>query len=111
MNRLTASAGLLHRIGWDFPADSLELSKYVKLGPTGNSRIWQLYESLCANQNTDDGEPHCYESYVLIEPDGITNHINFRDPDDLLDRVCNVVALVLGHPDSNVQSPLVTRRF
>lgn len=86
----TASAGLLHLIGWEVASDSVDLSEHIKIGCTENSRIWQLYETLCAETQIDDGEPFWYDSYVLMEPDGATDNINFGDPYCLFDRVCNM---------------------
>lgn len=92
----TASAGLLHLIGWELGSDPIELSEHIKICGSENSRIWQLYETLCAETQVDDGEPFLYDCYVLMEPDGVTDNINFGDPYCLFDRVCNVIALILG---------------
>lgn len=98
MTRSITSAGLLHVIGWDLPFDTLELSPFIKVCRMENSIVAQMYETLCAEKGIDEGEPYWYDSFVLLEPDGDTDNINSGDPYCLLDRVCNVIALVLARP-------------
>jgi hypothetical protein len=93
-----ATAGLLHAIDWSYPSDELQLSQFIKIRRTKDSQVLDLYHSLCAQQQVDDGDPYLYDSYVLIQPDGESDNINCGDPYCLLDRVCNVIAVILAHP-------------
>jgi hypothetical protein len=92
------TAGLLHQIEWAYPSETLQLSDHIKVCAINHGSIWGLYERVCKEKGVDDGEPFLYGSFVLLEPDGVTDNVNCGDPFDLLDRVCNVVVLTLAHP-------------
>lgn len=98
MLKAVTTAGLLHAINWDVSADEVELSDYIKICQCEPSEALDLYHKLCAEQQLDDGDPFLYYSYVLIQPNAITYDIGGGDPYFLLDRVCNVIALVLAQP-------------
>jgi Apea-like HEPN len=98
VTRTVQTAGLLHHIEWAFPSDTLELSDHIKVCRIEHGPIWKFYEEVCKERGVDDGEPFYYGSYVLLEPDGVTDNVNCGDPFGLLDRVCNVIVLVLAQP-------------
>jgi hypothetical protein len=92
-------AVLLHLVDWQYPLNQIQISPSIKVCRTKDSRVGYLYEKLCSESGIDDGEPFNFDSYVLIEPsEANLFSLDFGNPYSILDRLCNVIAIVLSQP-------------
>ena len=96
-----AVAALLHGLSWNPDDAPLELDEGVTLGPIAGTPVEALYWRLCSELAIDDGEPFQYQVYANFTPQDSTEYLlDFGDPYSKVDRLCNIIAVIIGEPVS-----------